>query len=132
MAQQRVLDRGRTEPAHTKSDSDSDSDDDGNGDDDRRLAEPITAEDNSTVIVPGYRAKVRNYSDSTSAKQFPSAPLYSTGETVYLVVPGKPQPAGPLLVVSIEVGNMYKLKWKESGAVLGQSASESSLVVPAG
>lgn len=62
--------------------------------------------------------------------QFPSAPLYSIGETVYVLVGEGQLPLGPFLVVSIDSGNRYSLKWQENGAMLQDLVSEDKFVVP--
>jgi hypothetical protein len=152
MPERKSLDRGRTQPQQTDYDCDED-------DVQRVVSFRITARyytltrivqtnhDSQAEIPPGYRAKVSLTKTTTSqvrlehdpsearmtkrsVAQFPSAPLYSIDEIVYVLVGENQPPLGPLLVVSIELGNCYRLKWKENGTMLHGSVSEDKLVVP--
>ena len=61
--------------------------------------------------------------------KFPTAPLYQVNERVYLVVPGRSQPAGPYLVKAILENKRYKLKREDNGQELRDSVEEDDLVV---
>jgi len=120
MSESKSLSRGRTQPSGAESDSDSDSDN-------APVLKPASADESSILVPGGFRGKVAKYE---TAAQFPSPPLYSEGETVYLIVPGQGEPDGPFVVASIEANNMYRLRRVDNGQEHSQSVTENSLVVP--
>ncbi|KAF2001716.1 hypothetical protein P154DRAFT_619088 [Amniculicola lignicola CBS 123094] len=75
----------------------------------------------------GKAGDVRQYSN---AAQFPVAPSFSIGEIVYVYLNNQAQPDGPLVVIAIEEGNMYRLKWQSNGAEYFCLVSENLLYRP--
>jgi hypothetical protein len=73
---------------------------------------------------PG-KAHVDEYSD---AAEFPAAPIHSVDEVVYVRTHNQ-VPDGPLVVVAIEEGNMYKLIWEVNGLDYHRLVPESYLLV---
>ena len=61
-------------------------------------------------------------------QQYPTAPAYSVGEEVYLIVPGQTQPAGPYEVMQTLEGALYRIKNKATGQEYGFHVRESDLV----
>ncbi|KAH8634155.1 hypothetical protein IG631_09555 [Alternaria alternata] len=90
---------------------------------------------------PG-KAHVDEYSDAAEVRhiskwfptkadanlEFPAAPIHSVDEVVYVRTHNQ-VPDGPLVVVAIEEGNMYKLIWEVNGSDYHCLVPESCLLV---
>ncbi|CAD6573860.1 MAG: hypothetical protein ASARMPREDX12_006297 [Alectoria sarmentosa] len=107
--------RGRIKVTNTEADSDSEGSD-------------VTAQTFSDAVSGKfkYRSRVKEYQNSV---EFPLPPLFAVNEVVYLVVPGRNQPAGPF-AVSASMGNkQYKIKRVDNGEEHPTTVTEDKLVV---
>ncbi|KAJ4209562.1 hypothetical protein NW759_013418 [Fusarium solani] len=75
-----------------------------------------------------YRSRVDQYGTKAD---WPREPLYQVGETVYLQIAGRQQPAGPYVIVSNDFENAtYQLQRLDNGQRHPVAVPETSLRVP--
>ncbi|OTA84865.1 hypothetical protein M434DRAFT_36270 [Hypoxylon sp. CO27-5] len=92
--------------------------------DDDDIDDPIEFSEN---VEGKFRSRVNQYGDRA---QFPTAPLYSVGEIVYLAShSSQSQPEGPYVVVSVSADRYYTIKRRDNGQQYPDSVAESRLLV---
>ena len=81
--------------------------------------------------VDNYKIHMCKYlmSDQCLLGKFPTSPVYSINDEVYLIIAGQPQPSGPYLITAILANRRYKLKRKDTGEAMNQPVGEDDLLV---
>ncbi|KAI0387561.1 hypothetical protein F5Y04DRAFT_240503, partial [Hypomontagnella monticulosa] len=82
--------------------------------------------DFSENVEGKFRSRVNEYNGTT---QYPTAPLYSVGEIVYLARQGQSRPDGPYEIVAISVDRRYTIKKSGNGQQHPDAIDESRLLV---
>ncbi|KAI0879577.1 hypothetical protein GGS24DRAFT_437951 [Hypoxylon argillaceum] len=98
----------------------------------KMLKESFAAVLMNTKTSPRYSTNVpkcRSVSYLTRENQFPSAPLYSVGEIVYVQSSGGVV-SGPYEIVSISAEKYYTIKRIDNGQLHSGAVAESTLCIP--